>query len=93
MLSRFEHLEKIPKDPTKWGLSSISAGRAASLAQSLADHRDEALLFRKLATLREDVPIEEKLNDLKWQGAYPNLKKICSELGDEKIPLRITQWR
>src|SRR6185503_286142 len=83
VLSHYGHLEKIPADPTKWQLSSISPGRASSLAQSLSDHRDEALLFRKLATLRDDVPLKEKLNDLKWQGAYPRLKKICSELGDE----------
>src|SRR6266508_3395584 len=89
VLSRFEHLENIPEDPTKWKLSSISSGRAASLAQSLASHRDEALLYRQLAALREDVPIQEKLSDLKWQGAYTRLKKICHELGDEKIPLRI----
>jgi len=93
VLSHYGHLEKIPEDPAKWQLNSISAGRAASLAQSLADHREDALLFRILATLRKDVPLEKKLNDLKWQGAYPRLKRICSELGDEKIPMRIARWR
>ncbi len=93
VLSRFEHLEKIPDDPGKWNLSSISPGRAASLAQSLATNRIDALLYRKLATLREDVPIQEKLSDLKWQGALPRLKEICAEMGDEKIAMRITRWR
>src|SRR5215216_597125 len=65
VLSHYGHLEKIPEDPAKWQLNSISAGRAASLAQSLADHREDALLFRILATLRKDVPLEKKLNDLK----------------------------
>lgn len=93
VLARFEHLENIPEDPTDWKLSTISPGRAASLSQSLLDHWDDALLFRELATLREDVPLPEKLDDLKWRGAYPRLKEICSELGDEKIPMRITRWR
>jgi 5'-3' exonuclease len=93
VLSHFEHLEKIPDDPGKWKLDSISPGRAASLAQSLAENRTDALLYRKLATLREDVPIEEKLSDLKWQGALSSLKDLCSEMGDEKIVMRITRWR
>lgn len=93
VLAKYKHLESIPNDPTKWKLSTISPGRAASLTESLVQRRDEALLYRKLATLRSDVPIKEKLNDLKWQGAYPRLKKICRELGDERIPERIPRWR
>jgi hypothetical protein len=37
--------------------------------------------------------MEEKLADLKWQGAFPRLKEICSALGDEKIAARIPKWR
>jgi len=93
VLARYEHLESIPNEAGKWKLKAISPGRAASLAESLSQHREEALLYRKLATLREDVPIKEKLSDLKWQGAYEELKKICHELGDERIPERIPRWR
>ena len=59
----------------------------------LSQRREEALLYKKLATVREDVPITEKISDLKWQGAYPGLKKLCNELGDERIPERIPRWR
>ena len=93
VLARFEHLEAIPNDPGKWKLQTISPGRAASLAESLKQHHEEALLYRELATLRDDVPIKEKLSDLKWQGAYEELRKICHELGDERIPERIPRWR
>jgi len=48
VLSRFEHLESIPDDPAKWRLSSVSPGRAASLAGSLAQRREGALLYRQL---------------------------------------------
>ena len=37
--------------------------------------------------------LKEKLSDLKWQGAYAELKKICHKLGDERIPERIPRWR
>jgi 5'-3' exonuclease len=93
VLSQYKHLESIPKDPLKWKVSSVSPGRAASLAESLSQRREEALLYRELATLRADVPLEEKLSDLKWQGAYLRLKKICQAMGEERIPERIPRWR
>jgi 5'-3' exonuclease len=93
VLARYDHLEKIPDDPGKWQVDSISPGRAVSLAQSLAAHRQDALLYRQLASLREDVPIQEKLDDLKWRGAFQSLKEICAELGDEKIPARVPKWK
>ena len=93
VLAHYKHMESIPDDPLKWKVSSISAGRAASLALNLSQRREEALLYKKLATVREDVPLQEKLADLKWQGAYKRLMKFCHDLGDEKIPLRIPRWR
>jgi len=66
VLARFAHLESIPADPQDWGLSS---GRAARLAENLALHQAEALLYRQLALLRQDVPLQEELADLAWQGA------------------------
>jgi 5'-3' exonuclease len=92
VLSRYEHIESIPDDAGKWRLKSLTAGRLAGLAASLAPRRSEALLYRKLATLREDVPLQEKLSDLKWRGAGERLKTLCRELGEEKLPQRISRW-
>lgn len=93
VLAHFEYLENIPEDSADWKLPTISPGRAASLSQSLVAHWEEALLYRQLATLRDDVPLKEKLDDLKWRGALPHLKELCAELGDEKIETRISRWR
>ena len=93
VLAHYGHLEKIPDNPAKWQVNSISPGRAASLAESLVQRREEARLYKQLATIREDAPLKEKLADLKWQGAYKRLMTFCHELGDEKIPLRIPRWR
>jgi 5'-3' exonuclease len=90
VLAKYEHLEAIPADPHTWGLA---AGRATRLAASLAQHRAEALLFRQLATLREDVPLLETLADLEWQGADARLYEVCHRLGDEKFPERVPRWR
>jgi 5'-3' exonuclease len=93
VLARFEHIEQVPNDAAQWRLPTISAGRAASLAESLAQRREEVLLYRKLATLRHDVPLQEKLSDLGWQGAHNRLRELCRALGDERIAARITRWR
>lgn len=93
VLSKFAHLEGIPEDVRTWQIQGMGPGRAANLAASLEHHREEAFLFRKLATLRTDVPLAEKLSDLEWKGARTQLKKLCKELGDESIPERVTRWR
>ena len=90
VLSKFKHIESIPNDPNKLGLG---LGRATTLLGNLQQNYKDALLFRELSTLRTDVPLKEKLNDLKWQGAYGRLTKFCKDLGDERIPERITRWR
>ena len=64
-----------PDDPQDWG---PGAARGARLAESLAGQRAEALLYRRLATLREDVPLTEKLGDLEWQGATSGLTRSAS---------------
>jgi 5'-3' exonuclease len=90
VLSRFRHLESIPQDSGQW---RVKVGRAPYLSENLENHRTEALLYRKLATLREDVPLEEKLDDLKWRGAEERLKLLCHDLGDDELPKRISTWR
>jgi 5'-3' exonuclease len=90
VLAKFKHIEAIPNDPAQFGLG---LGRATTLNENLRKNYKEALLFRELSTLRTDVSIKESLADLKWQGAYPRLKKLRHELGEERIPERITRWR
>ena len=90
VLSRFDHLESIPEDPRELGLP---VGRASRLVESLAAHRKEAFLYRRLATLRDDVPLEEGLADLEWRGARAELEEVCQELGDEGLAKRVTDRR
>jgi 5'-3' exonuclease len=90
VLFRFEHLESIPPDPAALGLPPA---RAAKLIENLESRREEALLYRLLATLRTDVPLTEELEDLQWRGARPAMKEVCRELGDEAILERLPRWR
>jgi 5'-3' exonuclease len=77
VLSRYQHLEKIPKDWRTWH-SSIT--RARSLAFSLFNEWDEALLFRTLATLRDDVPVFRSVDELRWTGPRSDFDKLTRRL-------------
>ncbi|MCB9111989.1 MAG: flap endonuclease [Anaerolineales bacterium] len=90
VLAKFKHIESIPKDPAKLGLS---LGRATTLLENLKNNYKDALLFRELSTLRTDVPLKESLTDLKWQGATAKLKKVCKELQSESIVERVKKWQ
>jgi 5'-3' exonuclease len=89
VLSKYAHLEAIPGDPVQWGLS---AGRALRLAENLKAHTQEAFLYRRLATLRRDVPLEQSIADLEWRGARPRLRELCAELGESELPGRVPRW-
>ena len=55
---------------------------ATAIAASLAERREEAKLYRELATLRLDVPLAESLDQLAWQGVRnPDFQELCAELG------------
>ncbi|MBL8101401.1 MAG: hypothetical protein JNM02_02615 [Anaerolineales bacterium] len=90
VLAKYKHIEAIPKDPNK---IPLGLGRATTLLENLQNNYKDALLFRELSTLRTDVPLKETLADLKWQGAYPRLRKVCKELQSESILDRIKKWR
>ena len=89
VLSRFGHIEAIPDDTTKWGMS---ANRARRLAENLEAHKEQALLYRRLTTLRSDVPLKASLDDLKWHGAREELRQLCLALGADDLPDRIPRW-
>ncbi|MCZ6805543.1 MAG: flap endonuclease [Deltaproteobacteria bacterium] len=83
VLARFVHLENIPVDQDAWG---IKVRGAATLAENLNAMPDEARLYRELATLRLDVPIEESIDDMKWRGPdRPALEALCVELGETQL--------
>jgi hypothetical protein len=64
------------------------------LAASLRDYRVEAALYRRLATLRTDVPLGESLAGLEWRGApRSELEAVCLEIGYAELLERVPRWR
>jgi len=91
LLAHYKHLEAIPDDEHQW---AVTVRGAAALAVSLRAHRQEAYLYRRLATLRTDAPLAQSLDDLRWRGARrPELTALCGEIGDQGILERVSLWR
>jgi len=91
VLAVYGHLEAIPDRESEW---RVTVRGAAALAASLREHREQAYLYRRLATLRLDVPLDEQLDDLRWQGArQQELMQVCREIDDEGFLERVTLWR
>ena len=65
VLSNYPHLDDIPKDWRDW---SASIRNRRLLAKALFSFWNDALLFRTLATLRNDLPIFDTIEDLRWTG-------------------------
>jgi 5'-3' exonuclease len=87
VLAAHLHLEAIPDDHRDW---NVEVRGAATLALNLREHREDASLYRRLATLRTDAPIPESLDELRWKG--PNrqeLEALCEELGERELLNRI----
>jgi 5'-3' exonuclease len=76
-LSQYVHLEAIPKDFRDWHPSIRSAQR---LSASLFSSWTDALLFRRLATLRLDVPVFDNVDDLRWNGPRPSFEEQCHRM-------------
>lgn len=80
VLGRFKHLEAIPPDAAEWNVPIRGADR---LAATLRAHRDEALLYRKLATLVTDVPLAETFEALEYKGPTDRFEAWKRETGIE----------
>ena len=85
VLSQYPHLEDIPKDWQAW---HPSIRRACALSESLFSAWDDALLFRKLATLRLDVPVFETIADLRWKGPGSSFEEYSRQMKSPELHRR-----
>jgi 5'-3' exonuclease len=88
VLSAWKHLEAIPDDPAAWNVPGVRG--TDRLAAALVEQRQDAMLYKRLATLRVDCPIECDLDMLAWRGADPTaLAAMNVELGGPADAIRI----
>jgi glutamate racemase len=91
LVGAYEHLEQIPENPYRW---TVKPRGALGLAQTLAERREDALLYRRLATLVEDVPLAETLADLEFRGGpRARFEAWCDALGVVTMKTAPKRWR
>jgi 5'-3' exonuclease len=54
-------------------------------SEVLGAHRELALLFKKLATLRTDAMLYDNVDELQWRGPTAEFASVCERLGIEKL--------
>ncbi len=90
ILAHYEHIEAIPTDATDWEVALRGAKR---LAGNLAERRDDALLYKRLATLAEDAPVSDSLADLQWRGVpRTHFEKFCDAMNADRLRNRPRRW-
>ncbi|SEM75807.1 5'-3' exonuclease [Stigmatella aurantiaca] len=90
LLTAYGHLEAIPAEAADWSVRPRGADR---LAATLREHREEALLYRRLATLVTDAPLKESLGALAWKGVpRAPFEAMCDRLGLTTLKARPKRW-
>lgn len=78
------------------GIAGIGAKTAARLlmrygpiesfaADVLGSNQPNAMLFKRLATLRTDAPLFRDVEAVRWRGPTPEFAAIADQLGDSRV--------
>jgi len=77
VLARYGRIEDIPEDADDW---DVKVRGAAKLAATLREDRDEAFLFRRIATIAYDAPTIESVEELEWRGPRADFPDVAAWL-------------
>jgi len=56
----------------------------------LGENREPALLFKRLATLRDDAALFADVESLRWNGTTASFAALAERMGDARIARRVT---
>jgi 5'-3' exonuclease len=86
VLARYAHIEHIPDSVDAWDVPGLRG--AAKLAASLAENRELAFLFRRIATVVLDVPVGD-VDDWHWNGPRDDFAVFCADLGVPRLAEKV----
>ncbi|MEP6569566.1 MAG: 5'-3' exonuclease H3TH domain-containing protein, partial [Acidobacteriota bacterium] len=55
----------------------------------LKDKRKDALLFKKLATLKTDAPLFRDVQQLRWRGPMKDFRSMAEKIGNARLATRV----
>jgi 5'-3' exonuclease len=83
VLAHYGHIDLIPDRLAAWDPDVRQSVRgAAKLADRLAGERQQAELFKVLATLRVDPTLLDDVGSLRWQGPTKDFEQVCRHFRD-----------
>lgn len=88
VLARYVSIDDVPDSVDDWDVPGLRG--AAKLASSLAERRDLAMLFRRVATVVLDVPVG-RVDDWRWNGPRDDFSEFCDDLGVPKLADRVAR--
>ncbi len=88
LLARYGHITAIPLDAEQW---DVPVRGAAKLAAALRDGFEEALLYRRIATVELGAPVSATVDEMQWRGPVPGFDERCAELDADRLAARAHQ--
>lgn len=88
VLARYLTIEQIPDQGAAW---EVSVRNGPALAATLAAQRDQAMLFKDLATLRVDRSLLGAVDDLRWLGPTDAFDEVCARIDAAPLARRATR--
>src|SRR4051794_3330065 len=85
VLAKFATIEAIPSSADDWGLPGLRG--AQKLASALQAQLGVALLFKRIATVVEDIDVG-KVADWEWHGPTDEFGKIAAAIGASHLEER-----
>ena len=82
VLNHYGSIDLIPDRYEEW---DIQVRSGASLASRLASDRNLAMLFKEIATVRNDAPVSNTVDALEWSGPAVNFEGFCETNGLEAL--------
>jgi|DEB0MinimDraft_6_1074348.scaffolds.fasta_scaffold02878_5 5'-3' exonuclease len=88
VLAVYGHIDRIPDRADEWQVPNLRG--AVKLAAALADNRDLATLFLKIATVVTSVPVG-RVDDWSWTGPTDDFSDFCADLGVPRLADRVAK--
>jgi 5'-3' exonuclease len=92
VLAKYGTIDNIPDNHEQWITDGVAVRSAEKLAATLGTNRNDAALFRQLATLITTVPVGD-IADWKWTGPTARFERVAEKLGAPQLVERIRRLK
>ena len=85
LLARYGTIDAIPTDPSQW---DVTVRGVAKLAATLVERAEDAALFRRIATVVDDLALFDDVETLRWRGPTDSFAAMADRLDADRLVAR-----